>query len=1033
MQKTRKLISMLLAVMMVLSMCTVGMMSVSALPENAVINDVEGNDASGINGEIFGLLGDADLNEKINVKDATEIQKSAAKLLTLDETATVLADVDLNEKVNVKDATAIQKWVAKIAVDAPINCLVYIPAEETTGTEPTTGAVEPTTAATVPTSTPDESKPPVVTVPIVTVPTTGADPTDATEPTSKATEPSEATEPTSKATEPSEATEPTSKATEPSEATEPSTVTEPTQATTVTDAPAPQTITVYFTNSNGWENVNIYYWGGTGAASANWPGQAMTFVETNEWNQDIYSYELSADVEGVVFNGHSDTVSGNDKQTVDVKEGLVDNAGFYPSEQVAEEGADQGKWNVGTYTYEDKEETTVTTTTQGTTAKEETTASQPASSATEPASSATQPASSATQPTTVVDDGMITVYFTNNKGWEGTYIYGFYGEVGVEATSEPLGKYPGTAMTYVRDNQYGQAIYSAEIPADIDYIKFSDGTSTNNRTDNIPNAEFGDSIGFYLLDKGEKYWPYETYEYDEGTENSSASQATTPSQATTASSAATDPTESKAPETQPSLTESDYVLHGNFSGEWANVVLYVSAADSNVATATMTVEAGSYEFVMHNLATDEWLKNGGTFEDTCDGWRFGTDKDGNTTFTATGGTYTFSFDLTTLKLSVTKGTVVEPTEATSVATQPTSSEATSVATQPTSTEATSTATQPSTAEGPVVAPEAPAPAAVVIEGAYGGTGTEKDPFLVAPSEKMAMVITGELGDADGLGYNVNYYRSFVEWEVGQTSVSYNGVKAPALDATQAVNVYLIAYNVAEDGTHLQSATYATTIIWVKGSEMPEPTEPSSEATQPSSEATQPSSEATEPTTETTPAPETVTITFNGAKTTWINDASAVFVLVDNDTKAEYPMTKGSNYTWTVEVPETVVNVTFNRNNPSTNTAWNTWKAGDRGEAVQYNTTGSGTGAWAGDTSVKYYVMGSFNNWSTGDAMKANADGSYTQEIELAAGSYEYKIATADWSTEYPSGYGNNATLTVTTAGTYVFTLTASGEISAVAK
>ena len=72
MQKTRKLIAMLLAVLTVLSMCTIGMMSVSALPEGAIVNDAEGNDASSIDGELYGLMGDSDSNGKVNVKDATQ-------------------------------------------------------------------------------------------------------------------------------------------------------------------------------------------------------------------------------------------------------------------------------------------------------------------------------------------------------------------------------------------------------------------------------------------------------------------------------------------------------------------------------------------------------------------------------------------------------------------------------------------------------------------------------------------------------------------------------------------------------------------------------------------------------------------------------------------------------------------------------------------------------------------------------------------------------------------------------------------------
>ncbi len=70
------------------------------------------------------LLGDADLDEKINVKDATLIQKHAAKMLTLIGDATYCADVNADAKINVKDATAIQKYVAKIEIEYPIGEMV---------------------------------------------------------------------------------------------------------------------------------------------------------------------------------------------------------------------------------------------------------------------------------------------------------------------------------------------------------------------------------------------------------------------------------------------------------------------------------------------------------------------------------------------------------------------------------------------------------------------------------------------------------------------------------------------------------------------------------------------------------------------------------------------------------------------------------------------------------------------------------------------------------------------------------------------
>ncbi len=67
-------------------------------------------------------LGDADLNGKVNVKDATLIQKSVAGIERpfMDE-AFICADANVDTAVNVKDATAIQKFIAGITVNTPIG------------------------------------------------------------------------------------------------------------------------------------------------------------------------------------------------------------------------------------------------------------------------------------------------------------------------------------------------------------------------------------------------------------------------------------------------------------------------------------------------------------------------------------------------------------------------------------------------------------------------------------------------------------------------------------------------------------------------------------------------------------------------------------------------------------------------------------------------------------------------------------------------------------------------------------------------
>ena len=58
--------------------------------------------------------GDANMDNKLNIRDATLIQKHLAKITTMSEAALELADFNKDSKVNVKDATSIQKFIAGI-------------------------------------------------------------------------------------------------------------------------------------------------------------------------------------------------------------------------------------------------------------------------------------------------------------------------------------------------------------------------------------------------------------------------------------------------------------------------------------------------------------------------------------------------------------------------------------------------------------------------------------------------------------------------------------------------------------------------------------------------------------------------------------------------------------------------------------------------------------------------------------------------------------------------------------------------------
>lgn len=86
-----------------------------------------GADLSSSGSAVIGILGDANSDGNVNVKDATAIQKHIAGLITLTSDQILLANVledldnDGNPNLNIKDATAIQKSVAGISVPAEVG------------------------------------------------------------------------------------------------------------------------------------------------------------------------------------------------------------------------------------------------------------------------------------------------------------------------------------------------------------------------------------------------------------------------------------------------------------------------------------------------------------------------------------------------------------------------------------------------------------------------------------------------------------------------------------------------------------------------------------------------------------------------------------------------------------------------------------------------------------------------------------------------------------------------------------------------
>ncbi len=199
---------------------------------------------------------------------------------------------------------------------------------------------------------------------------------------------------------------------------------------------ADDTITVYFTDALNWGDVKVYYWDN----GPEWPGNAMDMVEVNDFNQNVYKATVPADVSGIVFNS-------GDNQTVDITEGIADNVQWYTLNET--EGSN---FKVGSTTYAAPDEDVTET---STTAPVET----------------------------------ITVYFTDALNWGAANVY--YWDNG--------GEWPGSAMEKAEVNDYGQQVYSADVPADVKGIVFNgNGNQTVDITEDI-----ADGAQWYTVDEKE--------------------------------------------------------------------------------------------------------------------------------------------------------------------------------------------------------------------------------------------------------------------------------------------------------------------------------------------------------------------------------------------------------------------------------------------------------------------------------------------------------------------------------------------------
>ncbi|SEP76621.1 hypothetical protein SAMN02910289_00583 [Lachnospiraceae bacterium RM5] len=113
---------------------------------------------------------------------------------------------------------------------------------------------------------------------------------------------------------------------------------------------------------------------------------------------------------------------------------------------------------------------------------------------------------------------------------------------------------------------------------------------------------------------------------------------------------------------------------------------------------------------------------------------------------------------------------------------------------------------------------------------------------------------------------------------------------------------------------------------------------------------------------------------------WVSNDNSIIELVDNSNgHNHYVMQKEDQLIWSVEVPYTANNITFNRLSPDKSIKWNSWSAGGKNDNNMYCIDGAEYGHWEtieeiyndffreGDTI--YLDLSEFYDWNKDDSIK----------------------------------------------------------------
>lgn len=416
---------------------------------------------------IYRLAGDVNEDSKVNVRDATAIQKHLANIITLSSIGVTLADANGDGKLNIKDATEVQKFIAGLTISDVIGEEIEVKPDFTEATKPVeseaatlntdvTEKVDITTEVILPT-----------TVPVITTEPAEVLPTDATE------------------------------------------VTETTETTTVevTDNTEVTEISIHTDPS---ENEG-------GVANG-----AITFTLAEEFRVEYYGSEKTelylvksreemanviAKVQGSIYSSLYSTPTISEKYN---DEFFENNALIISLNCV---GGSNCYQTIDSLNLDDDTLTVCRTLYKPDIVLTDMNYRYALLEVSANAVKNVKNLVDNTTYATIGDDVTlpdkyeeeIAIYFTNTQNWSKVYIHFWGGEY------ETI--WPGAEMDYVENNPYGQDVYKAYIPADTTGIVFSAGANMPQTVDIV--TDIIDGCGFYPTEAVGNKWNVKSYIYED--------------------------------------------------------------------------------------------------------------------------------------------------------------------------------------------------------------------------------------------------------------------------------------------------------------------------------------------------------------------------------------------------------------------------------------------------------------------------------------------------------------------------------------